>query len=305
MSYRKISLLLLFIIAALTLGAQNLTREQYIKKYKDIAIRQMYRHNIPASIILAQACLESSDGNSTLAKKANNHFGIKCHDGWKGKKIRHDDDAKRECFRKYKNAEDSFNDHSNFLCSRTRYASLFDLPLTDYKAWAHGLKAAGYATNPKYAQLLINIIEEYELYKYDSKQKYSEKYSSNFAQRRAERLKSRMERLNRKVAKAAEKAHKASSKYYKFTGFTPLQDALAPEHEVVAPQQSVEGNKVQKQPENPQHKQQQDNAYYLVRKGDTLYSIARKHGLSVAEIQRLNPGINANELKIGTRLKLK
>ncbi len=302
MSYRKFSLVLLFVFAAFGLGAQNLTREQYIKKYKDIAIRQMYRHNIPASIILAQACLESSDGNSTLAKKANNHFGIKCHDGWKGKKIRHDDDAKRECFRKYKNAEDSFTDHSNFLSSRTRYASLFDLPLTDYKAWAHGLKAAGYATNPKYAQLLINIIEEHELYKYDSKQKYSEKYSSTFAQRRAQRLKMRMEKLDRKAAKAAKKAKKASDKYYKFTGFEPDQAGSAPE-------QATGGNRIQKQTEesqqNSHHKQQQDNAYYLIRKGDTLYSIARKHGLTVAEIQKLNPGIKANELKIGTRLKLK
>jgi hypothetical protein len=297
--------LLLFILAAYTLGAQNLTREQYIKKYKDIAIRQMYRHNIPASIILAQACLESSDGNSTLAKKANNHFGIKCHDGWKGKKIRQDDDARRECFRKYKNAEDSFTDHSNFLCSRTRYASLFDLPLTDYKAWAHGLKAAGYATNPKYAQLLINIIEEHELYKYDSKQKYSEKYSSNFAQRRAERLKSRMERLNRKAEKANLRANRASYKYHKFTHFEELQDAFAPAPSVVAPEQSVEGNKVHKQPENPKHNQLQDKSFYLVRKGDTLYSIARKYGLSVEEIQKLNPGIKANELKIGSCLKLK
>ena len=171
MSYRKISVLLLFLFAAFALGAQNLTREQYIKKYKDIAIRQMYRHNIPASIILAQACLESSDGNSTLAKKANNHFGIKCHDGWKGKKIRHDDDARNECFRKYKKVEDSFNDHSNFLCSRTRYASLFDLPLTDYKAWAHGLKKAGYATDPAYPSKLIKLIEDYRLYDYDTKRK--------------------------------------------------------------------------------------------------------------------------------------
>ena len=300
MSYRKISVLLLFMFAAFALGAQNLTREQYIKKYKDIAIRQMYRHNIPASIILAQACLESSDGNSTLAKKANNHFGIKCHDGWKGKKIRHDDDARNECFRKYKNAEDSFNDHSNFLCSRTRYASLFDLPLTDYKAWAHGLKAAGYATNPKYAQLLINIIEEYELYKYDS-----EKYCSYYPQRRAERLKLRMERLYRKAEKAASRADRACYKYHKFTHFEELQDAFAQAPSVVAPEQSVEGNKVHKQPENPKHNQLQDNSFYLVRKGDTLYSIARKYGLSVEEIQKLNPGIKANELKIGSCLKLK
>ena len=162
------AILILLILSSIQLDAQKLTREQYIKKYKDIAIKQMHRHKIPASIILAQGCLESNDGNSSLAKKANNHFGIKCHDGWKGKKIKQDDDKRNECFRKYDSAVDSYTDHSYFLTSRPRYNSLFDLPITDYKGWAHGLKAAGYATNPKYAKLLIDIIEEYQLYKYDT-----------------------------------------------------------------------------------------------------------------------------------------
>ena len=162
--------LLMYILPVHALYSQKLTRAQYIEKYKDIAMRQMHRHKIPASIILAQGCLESNNGNSALARKANNHFGIKCHDGWKGKKIKQNDDKRRECFRKYDNAIDSFTDHSYFLTSRQRYSSLFDLPITDYKSWAYGLKSAGYATDPKYPEKLIRIIEEYELYIYDSVQ---------------------------------------------------------------------------------------------------------------------------------------
>ena len=147
--------------------AQRITPEEYIQTYKDIAMREMREHKIPASITLAQGLLESGAGNSALAREAKNHFGIKCHKGWTGKTYYMDDDEKDECFRKYKNAEDSFKDHSEFLCTRSRYASLFELEITDYKGWARGLKAAGYATNPKYAQLLIDRIELYNLTKYD------------------------------------------------------------------------------------------------------------------------------------------
>ena len=151
----------------LSLLAQRITPEEYIQTYKDIAMQEMRDHKIPASITLAQGLLESGAGNSALAREAKNHFGIKCHRGWTGKTYHMDDDEKDECFRKYKNAEESFRDHSEFLCGRTRYAALFDLEITDYKGWARGLKAAGYATNPKYAQLLIDRIELYDLTKYD------------------------------------------------------------------------------------------------------------------------------------------
>jgi len=139
----------------------------YIGTYKNIAIDKMEKYKIPASITLAQGILESGNGLSTLAKKSNNHFGIKCHSGWKGKKVYHDDDKKNECFRKYPSAEGSFNDHSKFLTSRGRYEFLFDLKPDDYKAWAKGLKKAGYATDRKYPKKLISFIETFELYKYD------------------------------------------------------------------------------------------------------------------------------------------
>lgn len=146
--------------------AKNQTSLEYIEQFKGIAIEEMLKSGIPASITLAQGLLESASGNSTLATEANNHFGIKCNVGWTGPTILKDDDAAGECFRVYENAEESYRDHTEFL-KRARYVSLFQLDRNDYKGWAHGLKKAGYATNPKYAELLINLIERYELDQYD------------------------------------------------------------------------------------------------------------------------------------------
>ena len=157
----------LFFFFSLTSFSQSLTND-YIKNYKDLAIEEMKLYNIPASITLSQGILESSNGESMLATKANNHFGIKCHSSWEGDRVFHDDDEKGECFRKYSNVEDSYRDHSLFLANSSRYSFLFDIPLTNYKSWAKGLKKAGYATNPKYSKLLINIIKRYNLDQYDN-----------------------------------------------------------------------------------------------------------------------------------------
>lgn len=146
---------------------EKLTRTEYIETYAPFAVKEMLQSGVPASITLSQGILESSDGNSTLARKANNHFGIKCHGVWEGKKYHMDDDSEGECFRVYASVFDSYRDHSEFLRTRERYASLFKLERTDYKGWAQGLKDAGYATNPKYPALLIKIIEENELHRYD------------------------------------------------------------------------------------------------------------------------------------------
>jgi len=140
----------------------------YIETYKGIAIQKMAEYKIPASVTLAQGIFESACGTSRLATEANNHFGIKCHKEWQGDTIKHDDDALQECFRRYKEVEESFNDHSLFLTSRPRYANLFKLDVMDYKAWANGLKAAGYATNPQYADKLIGLIERFDLAKQDT-----------------------------------------------------------------------------------------------------------------------------------------
>lgn len=162
---------LLSLIIRPSLFSQNnekLTVRQYIEKYKDIAIRNMKTHHIPASITLAQGIHESAWGNSELARVANNHFGIKCHNDWTGQGFYKDDDKKNECFRKYKNAEESFSDHCEFLTTRQRYAFLFDYEITDYKSWAYGLKQAGYATNPRYPEILIKTIEDNRLDLYDN-----------------------------------------------------------------------------------------------------------------------------------------
>ena len=171
MNYKiKINLVVSFImlISFSEIFSQNLTRKQYITKYSALAVKQMRQYKIPASITLAQGILESNNGNSKLAVKANNHFGIKCH-GWEGKKIFEDDDKKNECFRKYKSPLESFKDHSLFLNKYSRYAFLFDYKITDYKSWARGLKKAGYATNKKYPELLIKIIEDNKLNIFDDK----------------------------------------------------------------------------------------------------------------------------------------
>lgn len=164
---KGVSILILTLILGASVIAQKITVDEYILAYSDVAIQKMEEYGIPASITLAQGILESGSGNSELARKANNHFGIKCHKGWKGKTFHMDDDAKDECFRKYKNPDESYHDHSIFLTTRDRYADLFKLKTTDYKGWARGLKKAGYATNPRYPQLLIRIIEENHLYEFD------------------------------------------------------------------------------------------------------------------------------------------
>lgn len=173
MTHKPVAILVI-LVSLLQLNATsqrvnpNIAYQQYIDKYKDIAVKKMQEYGIPASITLAQGLLESGSGNSDLAVNANNHFGIKCHKEWTGMTYIMDDDEKGECFRKYSSAEESFNDHSLFLTSRPRYSSLFTLEIDDYKGWAYGLKAAGYATNPRYAEMLIKIIEENELFLYDS-----------------------------------------------------------------------------------------------------------------------------------------
>lgn len=207
---------------------------EYINNHKDIAMVEMQRYKIPASITLAQAILESGVGQGRLAQQARNHFGIKCHLGWEGDSIIHDDDELDECFRKYTRVEQSFEDHSLFLVNRSRYRFLFSLRPDDYKGWAKGLKKAGYATDPKYADKLISIIERYELHQYDKQ---------------------------------------------------------------VLNAQNKQNNKVNEQ-DNRSNEQS-----YKVKEGDTLYSIARKFGVSVKDLVKINQ-IEGNLIKIGQELKL-
>ena len=218
------------VVKTTTTKAPNSTTE-YIDRFSDIAMKEMRRHKIPASITLAQGILESGSGKGRLAVEANNHFGIKCH-GWKGKKIYHDDDRRQECFRKYQNPETSYEDHSTFLTSRGRYSNLFKLRQNDYKGWARGLKAAGYATDRKYPQKLISLIERYKLYEYDNMVLGSK-------------------------GKPVEETK-------------PVSEEIS--HKVI--------------------------------KGDTLYSLSKRYGVSVEAIQKQN-NLNGNDIKLGQVLIIK
>jgi LysM repeat protein len=165
---RKLIITTTFILFISFLKAQDISVEEYVNTYRSIAVAEMKRSGIPASVTLAQGILETEHGNSELVKKSNNHFGIKCKSTWTGESVTHTDDAPNECFRKYPNAADSYKDHSDYLKTSPRYASLFQLDPSDYKGWAHGLKRAGYATNPRYPQIVISNIEKYNLQQYDT-----------------------------------------------------------------------------------------------------------------------------------------
>ncbi|MFI5220107.1 MAG: glucosaminidase domain-containing protein [Bacteroidia bacterium] len=160
-------------------GEYRFTQKDYIEKYSNDAVKEMQRSGVPASITLAQGILESESGNSDLARIANNHFGIKCHNEWTGESFHKDDDSKNECFRKYNSVLESYDDHSKFLRTRNRYAFLFELKTTDYKGWARGLKEAGYATNPQYASKLIKLIEDFNLHYFDTGENYRPSLSAN------------------------------------------------------------------------------------------------------------------------------
>lgn len=176
-SFPKLIILFLIVlspaVSVFSQAKRNKIYDEYIDKYKGVAIYHMNKYKIPASITLAQGLLESGAGKSELTRKSNNHFGIKCHNDWKGESVRRNDDLPNECFRKYKKAEDSYDDHSRFLADKPRYSSLFSLKITDYRGWAKGLQQAGYATDKAYANKLIKLIEDYGLYKFDKKENSS------------------------------------------------------------------------------------------------------------------------------------
>ncbi len=179
LSFRMISLLtaLIFLCPPQVKSQWNTSAyEKYIKQYSNIAVKHQKEYHIPASITLAQGLLESGAGLSELARESNNHFGIKCHADWRGARVYHDDDARGECFRKYNDPEESYEDHAHFLADRPRYSTLFTLDIRDYQGWARGLQQCGYATDRAYANRLIKIIEDYELYRFDSQKESKRSY---------------------------------------------------------------------------------------------------------------------------------
>ncbi len=270
-----LAVILLFCVAGTVSAQRNKAYEDYIKKYRGIAVDEMKHYRIPASITLAQGLLESGAGKSQLARKSNNHFGIKCGGAWDGPSVRYTDDAPNECFRAYKHAKDSYRDHSKFLRSGARYASLFRLKITDYKGWAKGLKKAGYATDPRYATRLINIIETYGLDKYDRKGglKWAEKFPNPHQPYLANELLYVIARPGdtfKSIAKEFDLKKKNVRKYnelpkdYRFSG-----------GEIVYL-------------EEKRKKATKDHISYTVKEGDSMYSVSQKFGVKLKNLYKLN-----------------
>lgn len=290
---------------------KRITPQEYVAMYSHIAVKHMKEHGIPASITLAQGILESGSGNSDLARNANNHFGIKCHRGWEGESYLKDDDSKNECFRKYKNAEESFKDHAVFLTTRSRYASLFELSSTDYKGWAHGLKAAGYATNPEYAERLIGVIERYELHTYDTGKpkkpifKHGNERQVKDHPRRPEEQRVDISLSNRTISR-----HNGI-KYTVAQSGDNLQQ-IADDLEI-RPWMIRKYNDLTKDAEiKPgeriyiqSKKRRGSEDFHTVTEDDTLHSVSQKYGIRLQRLIRLNAMDENTTLTPGLRLRLR
>ena len=300
-------LLLLFTIHCSLFSANAQVRwneryQQYIDQYKDIAIEEMHRWKIPASITLAQGLFESGAGQSDLARMGNNHFGIKCN-GWTGRTIHHDDDARNECFRAYDSPYESFEDHSRFLVSGQRYRSLFNLKTTDYKGWARGLKTAGYATNPQYADRLIEIIQLYKLYEYD-KAKSADRFMVEHTK-------------GHNVGGAALHPIKIFNKNYYLVArrgdtFMSIGEEIGISYKKIAKYNErskndrlTEGEVVWLKKKQKKAPKDYKGRLHYVRQGESMYSIAQSYGIRLKSLYKMN-GMSPNDnLSIAQGLKLR
>ena len=278
----------------------NQTYQQYIDQYKDIAIEQMHRYHIPASITLAQGLFESGAGKSELARKGNNHFGIKCN-GWTGRAVYHDDDARNECFRAYDSAYESYEDHSKFLVGSKRYSSLFKLKTNDYKGWAHGLKAAGYATNPQYAHRLIDIIQLYKLYEYDEGKGYS-KFIAQHAKHSAGGELHVIKIFNKNYYLIARRGDT----------FKSIADEVGISYRKLAKYNERDKRDVLEEGEIVWLKKKQRKApkdykgrLHYVRQGESMYSIAQNYGIRLKNLYKMNHMSPDYQIKVGDALRLR
>ncbi len=282
--------------------AKRITRQEYIDTYKELAVEEMKRTGIPASITLAQGILESGDGNSRLAVKANNHFGIKCHD-WKGKKMRHDDDDNNECFRKYKSVYESYIDHSEFLTSKQRYASLFELDATDYKGWAEGLKKAGYATSKDYHKALVKIIEENRLYALDQ----GVEISADAGIRLAAASGTGKTITGRKIYEKNRIQYIIVNKSDTYDGISEELDLLP--WELRKYNELTEGAKIDSgqvlfiQPKR--NKAETGKKTHIVKESETMYYISQLYGIKLDVLYRKNLMEKGSEPEVSQKLQLR
>lgn len=293
---KRIAVIIVF--ALLSISASQTPQQQYINRYAAVAVRQMYRSGVPASITLAQGIIESRSGQSPLAVEGNNHFGIKCYD-WKGRTMKVDDDLKGECFRVYDTAEQSFDDHSDFLRYRQRYQFLFDYETTDYKAWANGLKKAGYATDPAYAGKLIRVIEEYGLSKYDTMK------TSDFASAAQEETVA-MEQPLASSGKPVKKVRVKKVRKVASASSEVVEDVI-PESPAVLEEATRYENKssemVHFSLERPVY-EKNGVPFILSEEGDTYAIIAENNNLFLSEILKFNDLTITRPLEPGTAVYL-
>ena len=319
--YRLFATFLIFVVSTTNLFAaspQKLSRQEYIDKYAQIAVEEMIEFHIPASITMAQACLESSDGNSELTRQSNNHFGIKCKNNWTGATVRHNDDELNECFRKYRTPEESFRDHSQFITSSSRYSFLFAYDIRDFKRWAYGLKQAGYATDPGYPAKLIKIIEDFRLYELDQldwkyvkapekKQRHFSLFAflrkkpadqslaiaSGFLPRPVERRNGRKAFIAIEGDDYVRIADEFGKKDWQIYQYNDAQSGDAP----------AAGEPVFLQPKRS--KAPRGNDFHVVQKGETLRSIAQWYGIKLRSLRKMNRLDNNEEAVAGKALSLR
>lgn len=304
MKYALLTLVAL-ILSVTHVSAQikwNSAYQAYIDQYKDLAIEQMLKYNIPASITLSQGLLESGAGRSWLTKSSNNHFGIKCH-GWTGRRVFHDDDERGECFRAYDNPRQSFEDHSRYLATQSRYARLFNYSRTDYKSWARGLKQCGYATNPQYASKLIQIIELYNLNQYDKAKKFDQfmvkhstedgvapdgnfhvikAYNKNYyvIARKGDSFQSLSKELcigKRKLAKYNERSYK---------------------------EELAAGDVIYLKKKRKKATKEYKNRPHIVQIGESMYLISQKYGIRLSSLYKKNHLSPDYQIKVGDKLRV-
>lgn len=333
---------LILLLPQLVLAQRDEDIRTYIEQYKNIAIEEMVRFGIPASITIAQGIHESTAGKSKLALNSNNHFGIKCHKDWNGNGYHHDDDAPQECFRVYDKPEDSYRDHSQFLLSRGWYKPLFNLSKTDYNGWAYGLKKAGYATNPKYPEVLIGIIEKYQLYHLDTISSSgnhsvvpcgtqcvingtraviyndslpienlcgccgistSNLYLFNDADIRLSFKKGDVLFIEPKRTKGNDCSYTISETIT----YRLLSQKLGIQLAALLRYNGDKEDRLLIKDESislcEKEKVLNKSTIHIVRKGDSLYTIARQHNVSITELKRMN-GLTSEHIAIGQKIRL-
>ena len=323
MKKNLLPLIVLFCISNVQSASLNKSYVDYIEKYAPLAISKMNDYGIPASITLAQGLLESGAGKSRLAVEANNHFGIKCHSSWKGATITHDDDAKNECFRKYPSANDSYEDHSQFLKAAKRYENLFLLKSDDYKGWAHGLSKAGYATEPTYPQRLIKLIEDYSLYKYDDPKAKAKKLSvkkSPAEQKTTPKATPKKETAVKDTSNIGSVKPFSTHKISRINGVKAVKSIYGDTYASIAEEFGLTEKEILRYNDlqtsvsleidetvylKRKKAKSNSSSTHTVREGETLHSISQLYGITINRLSKLNGILPTSEVAPGSAIHLR